>query len=154
MITTDEASLTALNALTAVCHDGQFGYEQAAVEIGDASLARLLGELGAQRMKFADALAARVRVLRGQPVERGTPAATAHRAWMKLKADHATARRHAILAECERAEDISVQAYRAALEMSDVDEQTRRLIQQQYEQVQLAHDRVRQLRDSPALAYR
>jgi uncharacterized protein (TIGR02284 family) len=154
MITTDEASLTALNALTAVCHDGQFGYERAAVEIGDAELGRLLGELAAQRMKFADALAGRVRLLRGQPVERGTPAGAAHRAWMKRKADTASARRHAILAECERAEDISVKAYRAALEMADLDEQTRRLIQEQYEQVQLAHDRIRQLRDSPAYAYR
>lgn len=154
MIKTDDPALALLNSLTAVCHDGQAGYETAATNTPDPKLQRLLGELAAQRMKFADELTARVRVLRGEPVKRGTLAAAVHRKWVDLQAHHTRARIHAVLAECERAEDLSVRAYRAALEIPDVDEQTRALVQRQYEQVQAAHDRVRQLRDDPAYAYR
>lgn len=154
MIKTDEPALALLNSLTAVCHDGQAGYETAAQDMPEPSLQRLLGELAAQRMKFADELSARVRVLRGEPVKRGSLAGAAHRKWIDLQAGNTKARIHSILAECERAEDVSVKAYRTALQTPDIDEQTRKLVQEQYEQVQAAHDRVRQLRDDPAYAYR
>lgn len=154
MIKTDESALALLNSLTTVCHDGQAGYEIAAKNMMDPALQRALGELAAQRMRFADELAARVKVLRGEPVRRGSLAGSLHRRWIDLQAANTTARVHSILAECERAEDISVKAYRAALQIPDVDEQTRALVQRQYEQVQLAHDRVRQMRDAPANAFR
>lgn len=154
MIKTDEAALALLNSLTVVCHDGQAGYETAAKDMPEPKLQRTLGELAAQRMAFADELAARVKLLRGEPAKRGSLAASLHRKWIDVQANNARARIHAILAECERAEDVSVRAYRAALEIPDIDAQTRKLVQAQYEQVQLAHDRVRQLRDDPAYAYR
>ena len=117
-------------------------------------LARVLGELGAQRMKFVDELTARVRTLRAEPARRGSVAGATHRAWMDAKAANASAQAHAILSECERAEDLALKAYRESLQTADVDAQTHTLVQRQYEAVQLAHDRVKQLRDSPAYAYR
>jgi uncharacterized protein (TIGR02284 family) len=154
MIKTDDTSLAVLNTLLAICHDSQQGYEVAATDVQDPELSRLLGELGAQRMKFGDELAERVRTLRGEPRKSGTMAGEVHRAWIDFKAANARPQAHEILAECERAEDIATAAYRGALKTPDVDEITLKLIQRQYEQVQLAHDRVRDLRDSPAYAYR
>ncbi|MEO5959173.1 MAG: PA2169 family four-helix-bundle protein, partial [Opitutaceae bacterium] len=61
---------------------------------------------------------------------------------------------HAILIECERGEDVAVKTYVAALAEPDMDVETRRLIQTQYESVQAAHDRIRQLRDSANYAHR
>ena len=58
-----------------------------------------------------------------------------------------------MLAECERGEDMAVNAYRRALEEQDLDEQTRGIVQRQYEFVQAAHDRIRQLRDSAKYAH-
>jgi uncharacterized protein (TIGR02284 family) len=49
---------------------------------------------------------------------------------------------------------MAVMAYRQALEERDVDKQTREVIQRQYEFVQAAHDRIRQLRDSATYAHR
>jgi hypothetical protein len=49
---------------------------------------------------------------------------------------------------------MAVMSYRTALAERDVDQQTRELIQRQYEFVQAAHDRVRQLRDSATYAHR
>lgn len=154
MIDNDDTSLGVLQALLAICHDSQQGYEVAATDVRDPALGRLLGELGAQRMMFGDELAARIKTLRGEPAKRGTLLGEVHRAWLDFRAAHAQPQAHAILGECERAEALAARAYGGALKTPYVDEQTRKLIQRQYEQVQLAHDRVRDLRDSPAYAIR
>jgi uncharacterized protein (TIGR02284 family) len=152
MIKTDEASLGVLNTLIAVNHDAQAGYETAAADARDRALSRFLGEAAAQRMEFVDELYRRVRGLRGKPVERGSIVGRIHRAIIDAKAANEDAPDHALLVECERAEDVAVRAYRDALQVRDVDEQTRKIIQRQYELVQLAHDQVREKRDSPAYA--
>lgn len=154
MIKTDEPALGVLNTLLAICHDSQQGYEVAATDVADPELGRLLGEFGAQRMKFTDELSARIKVLRSEPRKTGTAVGAIHRAWLDLKAANARPQAHEILAECERAEDVATAAYRDALKTPDLDDITLKLIQAQYEQVQLAHDRVRDLRDSPAYAAR
>ena len=154
MLKTDDTSLGVLNALLAICYDSQQGYEVAATDVTDPELGRLFGELGAQRMMFGDELAARIKTLRAEPRQRGTAMGEVHRAWLDFRAANAQPQARALLLECERAEVLAVRAYGAALKTPDVDEQTLKLIQRQYEQVQLAHDRVRDLRDSPAYADR
>jgi uncharacterized protein (TIGR02284 family) len=152
MIRTDEPSLRALNALLPICNASQQGYETAARDAIDPELGRLFGELAAQRMKFGDELRERIRTLRAQPGGDESRVAATHRMWIDLQAALAADQAHVLLAECERAEDIAVAAYRDALATTDLDDLTQRLIQQQYEAVQIAHDRVRQLRDSPDYA--
>lgn len=154
MIKSDDTSIAVLNTLITVNTDAQAGYETAATDVRDPELGRFFGEAAAQRMKFVDELTQRVRLMRGEPAKTGTLAGKIHRAVIDEKAASETAQAHAILAECERAEDVAVSAYRKALEARDVDVQTHTLIQSQYEQVQLGHDRVRDLRDSPAYAHR
>lgn len=149
----DEPALTVLNLLLTVCTDSQRGYEAAAADISEPDLARLFNTNAEQRMKFADALHARIRTLRGTPDMTGTPAGDIHRAWMDVKAANAAAKHHAVLVECERADALAAKAYQEALKTRDLDQETRRLVQEQYEAVQAAHSRVRQLRDSETYAH-
>ncbi|MDO8543349.1 MAG: PA2169 family four-helix-bundle protein [Opitutaceae bacterium] len=150
----DEPALAVLNALLAVCTDSQQGYENAAADITDPELARVFNGYAEQRIKFADELHDRIRTLRREPDMSGTVGGDVHRAWMDVKAAMASAQHHAVLVECERADALAAKAYGAALQTRDLDEDTRRLIQRQYEAVQAAHDRVRQLRDSATYAHR
>lgn len=151
---TTEPAVRALNSLIPICRDSEQGFQLAAMDVTDPDLARFFAECSAQRSKFVGELEDRVRVLREDPVKTGSPVAALHRRWMDLKAALADNQIHTVLAECERGEDVAVKAYIAALAESDVDDITRRLIQTQYEAVQAAHDRVRQLRDSATYAYR
>lgn len=149
----DEPALAVLNLLLTVCTDSQKGYETAAADITDPELAKLFNEYAEQRLKFADALHERIRTLRGTPDMSGTAGGDLHRAWMNVKAANATAKHHAVLVECERADALAAKAYQEALGTRDLDEDTRRLIQEQYEAVQAANGRVRQLRDSATYAH-
>jgi uncharacterized protein (TIGR02284 family) len=151
---TSDHAVRALNSLLPVCRTSEQGFQLAAMDVTDPELARFFAECSAQRSKFVGELEDRVRLLREEPVKTGSPVAALHRRWMELKAALADNQIHTVLAECERGEDGAVKAYVAALAEADVDDISRRLIQTQYEAVQAAHDRLRQLRDSAAYAYR
>ena len=155
MITNDEASLLVLNALIRAGRDAERGYLAAADLVAAPGAGRPFSEKALQRAKFVKELEERVHTLRSTPDKTdGTLAGEAHRGWMGLEAKLASNETHAILSECERGEDMAVAAYRDALGQRDLDNQTREIVQRQYEQVQAAHDRVRQLRDSATYAHR
>jgi uncharacterized protein (TIGR02284 family) len=154
MITNDDTTLLVLNHLILVGNDAERGYQLAADQVKVPELVKLFEGFARQRKKFLLELEERVRVLRATPPARGTVAGALHRGWMGLTTALESSEAHTVLAECERGEDASVKAYADALREADVDGQTRQLIQQQYEQVQAAHDRVRQLRDSATYAPR
>lgn len=154
MITNDDQALLLLNALIRAGHDAEKGYLTAADLVAEPELIQLFAELALQRTKFVGELEDRVRTLRSTPEKSGTIAGEAHQGWMKLKAENASNETHAILSECERGEDLSVAAYAGALKARDVDKQTHEIFQRQYELVQAAHDRVKQLRDSATYANR
>jgi uncharacterized protein (TIGR02284 family) len=151
---TDEPALLVLNQLLQVCRASASGFETAAGNATELELAKLFREFASQRRDFADAIHQRIRTLRSEPQDVASAGAALHRDWMELKATAAKSPSHALLEECERGEDVAVKAYGDALRQRDVDEITRRLVQEQYEQVQATHDRVRQLRDSPEYAHR
>lgn len=151
---TSDNAIRALNGLIPICRDSEQGFQVAAMDVTDSELARIFAEYSAQRAKFVSELEERVRVLRADPSQGGTPLAALHRKWVDLQAALSANDLHAILAECERGEDVAVKAYVAALQDRDIDADTRKLIQRQYESVQAAHDRIRQLRDSSTYAFR
>ena len=155
MTTNDDTSLLVLHALVRAGRDAENGYLAAADLVGEPELVQLFADKAVQRAKFVEELRERIRTLRADPdKDTGTGAGDAHRAWMGLRDLAASAETHAILAEVERGEDMSVMAYRDALAQREVDKQTREVIQRQYEFVQAAHDRVRQMRDSATYAHR
>jgi uncharacterized protein (TIGR02284 family) len=154
VITTNDKALAVLNSLIRAGRDSEQGFLAAADAVGEKELVEFFSHYAVQRAKFAAELEDRVRTLRAVPEKGGSLAGDVHRAWMGLKAAIASRETHAILEECERGEDMAVMAYRQALAERDVDKQTREVIQRQYEFVQAAHDRVRQLRDSATYAHR
>ena len=154
MITNDEKALFVLNRLIRAGRDGELGFLAAADGVPDPELVQLFAEYAVQRAKAVVELQERVRVLRGTPDDNGTLGGEVHRAWLGLKAAMDATDIHGVLAECVRGEEAAVMVYREALAERDVDEQTRDIIQRQYEQVQATHDRLRQLRDSAAYAHR
>jgi uncharacterized protein (TIGR02284 family) len=153
MTTNDDTTLLVLRELIFAGRDAEQGYQRAADRVQVPELVELFESNALQRKKFVLELEDRVRTLRGTPPERGTVAGALHRAWMGLAEALEGAEAHALLAECERGEDAAVKAYAAALGEANVDGQTREVVQRQYEQVQAAHDRVRQLRDSATYAH-
>ena len=154
MTTNDEKTVLLLNDLLLVARDAEKGFQIAADRVKEPELVELFEGYSLDRAKFVKELEARLRILRADPVKLPNPGASLHRAWMELRSSTDSSPAHALLAECERGEDMSVQAYRTALEAADVDAQSREIIQRQYELVQAAHDRIRQLRDGATYAYR
>jgi uncharacterized protein (TIGR02284 family) len=154
MITNDDKAVTLLNTLIRAGRDAERGFLAAADCVAESELVQLFAEYAVQRAKFVVELKERVKTLRSDPDDGGTLAGEAHRTWTGLKAILETNEAHAILSECERGEDVSVMAYREALAERDIDQPSRELIQRQYEQVQAAHDRIRQLRDRATHAER
>lgn len=154
MTTNDDTTLLVLNELLTACKDAEEGYDTAADAVAVPELVELFEGYSLQRGKFVVELQDRIRTLRATPTSAGSPLGAAHRGWMGLKAAMESNETHALLAECERGEDMALKVYGAALKEPNVDAQSRALIQRQYEQVQAAHDRVRQLRDSATYAHR
>ena len=154
MTTNDDAALLVLNELLMASRDAERGYQTAADSVRVPELVEAFEGYALQRRKFAGELEDRIRALRSTPSKTGTPLGAAHRGWMGLKAAIESNETHAFLAECERGDDMSLKLYGAALKDLNIDVQSREIIQRQYEQVQAAHDRVRQLRDSAAYAHR
>jgi len=154
MITNDDKALLVLNRLIRASRDAELGFMAAADGVGDPELVQLFAEYGLQRAKYVMELQNRVRTLRGSPEDSGTVGGEVHRAWMGLKAAVDSSETHSVLSECVKGEAVALVAYREAMAERDIDEQTRDIIQRQYELVQAAHDRVRQLRDSATYAHR
>jgi uncharacterized protein (TIGR02284 family) len=154
MITNDDKALFVLNRLIRAGRDSELGFMAAADGVSDPELVQLFTGYALQRAKAVMEFQDRVRVLRGTPDDNGTVAGEVHRAWMGLKTAMEANDIHGILAECVRGEEVAVRVFREALAERDIDQQTRDMIQREYEQVQAAHDRVRQLRDSATYAHR
>jgi uncharacterized protein (TIGR02284 family) len=150
MKTLSEKSRHVLNNLIEICKDGQHGFQTAADDAKDETLMELFRRYAAQRTAFIAELQERVRLLGGEPDKHGTVTGTLHRGWINLKAAISSNEPHAVLEECERGEDAAVKTYREALAETELDAETRSVIQRQANEVQLAHDRVKQLRDSKA----
>jgi len=154
MKNTNENSISTLNDLVEICKDGQQGFQTAAKDAKDADLAQTFNHYAAQRTQYMTELQRQIRNLGGDPDRHGTVSGTLHRGWINLKAALTSDEPHAVLVECERGEDAAVKSYREALAKTDLDPETRSLIQRQYESVIAAHDRIRNLRDSGVHATR
>jgi uncharacterized protein (TIGR02284 family) len=154
MTTNDDKTVLMLNDLMLAARDAEKGFQTAADNTKEPELVELFETFSLQRAKFGQELEERIRTLRGEPVKLPNPGASLHRAWMELKTANEPNTAHTLLAECERGEDMAVKAYHMALKDPDMDKQSRAIVQSQYELVQAAHDRIRQLRDSATYAYR
>jgi uncharacterized protein (TIGR02284 family) len=139
--------ISTLNGLIETCKDGQEGFKQSAEGVTDSNLKSLFYELGQQRSQFAGELQTLVREMGGDPENSGSTAGALHRGWINIKAAVTGKDEGAILNEAERGEDVAKKAYKDALE-TNLPANAVSVVQEQYAQVQTAHDKVRDLRDS------
>jgi len=139
----DSSSETAstLNELIQTCKDAEHGYQSAALLVDDHNLRNLFQSYAQQRAEFAAELQVEVRRLAADPVEGGHAAAALHRTWNDIKAGVSGRHEGAIIAECERGEDLAVRHYQEVVEAGLPDD-LRSIVERQYLQVKEAHDHV------------
>ena len=149
-----QKSISILNDLVETCKDGQQGFATAAKDAKDAELGRVFSHYAEQRGNYIRELQQRIRALGGDPDKHGSVSGSFHRGWINLKSAISSNEPHAVLAECERGEDAAVSNFRDALQETDLDTESRALVQRQSAGVQEAHDRIKELRDSVAYAHK
>jgi uncharacterized protein (TIGR02284 family) len=143
----NDNAITTLNNLIETCKDGQEGFQQAAQGVQDSSLKSLFYEFSQQRAQFVGELQGLVRELGGDPETSSSLAGALHRGWINIKSVVTGQDDAAILNECERGEDVAKNAYKEAL-AADLPANVASTVQRQATDVQMAHDKVRALRDA------
>lgn len=131
--------LERLNGLIELNRDAEAGFALAADRAVSPKLKQLFDHLRQQRTGFAEALAALVEQMGGEPARRGTLAGGAHRKWMELREILAPNGDRALVHECEGAEDASVAAYRLGLD-AGLPVETHELLEYQARQIFSSHD--------------
>ena len=140
--------ISTVNSLIETLKDGQEGFRQAAEAVKDSELKSLFSDYSLERSRFAGELQEELRQIGdADPEDSSSVAGAMHRAWINLKAAATSGDDHAILAECERGEDSAISEYQKAME-ADLSSPLRDTVSRQYDKVKIAHDRVRNLRDS------
>lgn len=142
---------SALNDLIETCKDAQEGFIGSAEKLKDTEIRTLFLKLSRQRSQFAGELQSEVTKIGGEPATSGTTGGAIHRGWVGMKAALSSDSDHAILEEAERGEDGAVKNYREALN-KDLPSDLRRIVLQQYEEVQQSHNLIHELRDRPRVA--
>jgi len=137
-----------LNHLIQTCRDGQEGFLTAAENIQGTELKKLFNECSLQRAKFTGELQSVAHGLGdSNPETSSSVAGTLHRGWINLETAIGGRDAHAILAECERGEDIAVGEYNKVLAL-ELPADIRDIIQHQHTAVLAVHDRIKALRDA------
>ncbi len=147
---TKQEAIQAFNALIANARDTEAGYRSAADCIKDIELQEFFITLANRRALMIEALDEEVCRLDGQPKESPTLGGALHRGWMNLRTLFARNGIAAVLAECESAEDRSVELYEKTLKETTLDAIQRDLVSSQAALVLEMHNQVKALRDHPA----
>jgi uncharacterized protein (TIGR02284 family) len=141
--------ISTLNDLIETSKDGEQGFRTSADGVKSAELKAMFNEAAERCAEGAAELQAKVRQLGGNPDTGGSASGSLHRAWVNLKSSITGMDDAAILAECERGEDVAKRAYEAALK-EDLPADVRSIVERQYQGVKQNHDRVRARRNATA----
>jgi uncharacterized protein (TIGR02284 family) len=135
----------ALEELAKLARDGELGYRTAIIDVKDAELQTMFGDLARERGEIADELDGMITKLGGKPPAKGgTMAGSAHRMFVDLKSAIAHGGRKAVLTEVARGESVAEAAYDAMKKM-DMPAELKQVIQKQHDLVKAARDKVRHL---------
>jgi uncharacterized protein (TIGR02284 family) len=141
--------IATLNDLIETSRDSEEGFRTCAEGVKNPQLKSFFEEKARRCAEGAAQLQGKVIELGGNPERSGSTAGALHRAWVDLKSTITGKDDAAILAECERGENIARQSYEDALNR-DLPPDVRMLIDRQYREVKANYERVRELRNAPA----
>jgi uncharacterized protein (TIGR02284 family) len=145
----DQKVISTLNNLLETTKDGESGFRACSDAVTNPAL-KTEFETAARRCdEGAVELEAKIRSLGGEPAESGTISGTLHRAWTNIKSAVTGMDDYAVLAECERGEDVAKHAYEAALE-EHLPADVEAIVRRQYQGVLQNHDHIRDLRNQAA----
>ena len=133
-----------LNDLIETCKDGEEGFRTCAEDVKRADLKAVFEEGAMRCAEAARELQAEIGRIGGKAQRSGSLAGSAHRRWVDIKSAITGQDDVAVLAECERGEDVAKTSYQNALK-KDLPPGVREIVQRQYEGVIKNHDRVRAL---------
>lgn len=142
---TNEDHIKLVNGLVETTIDSADGYETAAKDAEGARYKDLFERRAQERRSIASELQEEVRRLGGEAKDDGTILAAAHRAFVNLKGA-VTKGDEAVINEVEAGEDFIKAKYEKALEDTDVDPQTRRVIEKAWTSVKSGHDQMRDIK--------
>ena len=136
-----------INDLIETSRDGEEGFRTCAEGVKNPELKRMFEQAASRCRQAVGELQAKVRSLGRDPEKSGSVSGGLHRAWVDIKSTITGMDEAAVLAECERGEDVARKAYEAAL-AKDLPPDIRSIVARQYEGVKQHQDRVRQLRNA------
>jgi uncharacterized protein (TIGR02284 family) len=143
-----EDTVKALNHLISICKNSEEAYDQVGDDLDDQHYKTLFKEYVTQRIQFISQLQNEIQLLGELPGEHNaTLAGELNQVWMSLKAVLTSGNTGALLAELERVEDVVVGAYQGALE-KELPTNTRQVLEDQFNQIKMAHDRIKAMRDA------
>jgi len=100
-----------LNDLLTKTYDAEKGYKTAKENSDSDRLKTFFGARSQQRYQYGHSLKEEITKLGGTPDKGGSITGSAHRAWINFKSALAMSTEEAILEECERGEEASLEAY-------------------------------------------
>src|SRR5580704_13638483 len=139
----------AVHDVITVCRDGEQGFRGEAQAVNAPAMKEIFERYSAQRGQFAVELQGAVKALGFEAINPQGLGGMLFASWINVKGLLTGHDVHAILVEAERGEDWTLKAYRSALQKT-LPPEIGSIIQKQFEEVQVAHDRIRSLRDSTA----
>ena len=145
-----KATQAALNELITVLKDGQKGYADSMTDVKDQHLKDLFKKYSAQRASYVTEIEDQMFKLDLHPAtnEGSSVVGAIHHVWIDLKAAVTGHDSHAILAECERGEDVAKKAYEEVNKVQDMPSALKAVIEKQAAGVLAAHNEIKALRDS------
>ena len=143
--------ISILNDLIETCRDGREGFNEASENATSPELKNFFRQASRERARFVGELQQEVRTLGGDPEKSGSTAGALHRAWIDIKGTLTGKDDGSILNEAERGEDSALKAYEDALKQR-LPANCESIVQEQFSEVKLTHDRVKQMRDSKSVS--
>jgi uncharacterized protein (TIGR02284 family) len=141
-----EEVVSTLNDLIETSKDGEEGFRTCAEDTSDSALKTFYSNRAQSCAAAVIELQDLVRAYGGDPEHSSGLGGALHRRWVDIKSLVTGKDDKAVLAECERGEDVAVASYRKALDKS-LPPDVRTVVDRQYQGVLRNHDEVKALRD-------
>ena len=133
-----------LNDLIETCRDGEEGFLACAEDVTRVDLKPMFERAARRCAAAAHELQSLVQAYGGKPERSGSLAGSAHRRWVDIKSAIMGRDDAAVLAGCERGEDVAQERYGKALK-KDLPADVRAIVERQYQGVLQNHGAVRNL---------